>query len=211
MRPILGICLLACLLAGGGRSNGPPPGTKTLTQVAPKTLEVAAAPIAVPVLITLDVTPEPTPHLITPAPVLTAVPTPASVRTVAPLQMKASPRPTPTPTLKPTPKPTPTPSPTQSRKPYNREQVKADIRAAWAGDDDKAIRVVSCETGGTFDPRTTSSNERFLGLWQFDRETWTRHGGAGDPRDASPKRQTEVASKLFDSRGWTAWGGCGQA
>ncbi|HVE91069.1 MAG TPA: transglycosylase family protein [Actinomycetota bacterium] len=89
---------------------------------------------------------------------------------------------------------------------YNKEQVKAEIAQAWPGDDNKALAVVSCETGGTFNPRITSSNGMYLGLWQFHRDTWTRSGGSGDPRDASPAQQTAIAWKLFQSEGWRPWG-----
>jgi hypothetical protein len=108
-----------------------------------------------------------------------------------------------------TPKPpgaTPKPGPA-----YDKEDVKERIRASWPGEDpDKAVRVVDCETAGTFNPRMTSYNGQYYGLWQFDSETWHRHGGTGDPRDHTPEEQTRVAWKLFEARGWTPWPHCGQ-
>jgi hypothetical protein len=103
------------------------------------------------------------------------------------------------------PRPPSTPAPNGA---YSKEDVKAQIRAAWPGDDDVAVAVVQCETGGSFNPRTTGGGGRYLGLWQFDQETWERHGGTGDPRDASPSEQTRIAWRLYQARGWSAWGMC---
>jgi hypothetical protein len=87
--------------------------------------------------------------------------------------------------------------------------VKQQIRDAWgAGDTDKAIRVADCESG--LNPRAASGPN--LGLWQFRIETWHTYGGEGDPRDHSPFEQTQVAWRLYSSRGdWSPWPGCSAA
>lgn len=83
----------------------------------------------------------------------------------------------------------------------------AQIRQAWGGDDDKAIRVADCESG--LNPAAASPSESNLGLWQMQRQTWRDYGGAGDdPRDATAYQQTVVAYRLFEQRGFSPWGGC---
>jgi hypothetical protein len=125
---------------------------------------------------------------------------------------KATPAPTPKPTPKVTPVPTPMPTPAATAMPTaapseGREQVKADIRKAWGGDDDKAISVADCESG--LNPKAASPHEINLGLWQMRKETWKSYGGPGDdPRDASALVQTQVAWRLYSSQGWGPWGGC---
>jgi hypothetical protein len=82
--------------------------------------------------------------------------------------------------------------------------VRAGVRSAWGGDDEKAISVADCESG----LNTRATNGQNLGLWQFRIETWRNYGGSGDPRDASPAAQTQVAWRLFLERGWSPWPGC---
>src|SRR4029079_16915386 len=101
-----------------------------------------------------------------------------------------TPKPTAKPTPKPTPKPTQKPSPTSAPS-EGREQVKAAIRQAWGGDDNKAIAVADCES--SLNTRASSPSGTNLGLWQFTMKTWHDYGGSGDPRDSSAATQTSVA------------------
>jgi hypothetical protein len=80
------------------------------------------------------------------------------------------------------------------------------IRQAWGGNDEEAIQVADCESG--LNPKASSPDGRYLGLWQMRLETWHTYGGSGDPRDHSPAEQTRAAWALFQERGWSPWGGC---
>jgi outer membrane biosynthesis protein TonB len=120
---------------------------------------------------------------------------------------KATPKPTPKPTPKLTPKPTPKPTAKPTSPPTSREQVKAQIRQAWDGNDDKAIAVADCESG--LNPRASSPSGINLGLWQFTKKTWHDYGGPGDdPRDSSAATQTSVAWRVYQQKGWSPWPGC---
>jgi len=146
-----------------------------------------------------------------PAPTATPVDTPAP--TLAPVVHQAStPAPTPRPTVKPTPKPTPKPAPKQTPSPTSApshespDQVKAEIRSAWGGDDNKAIDVANCESG--LNPQASSPTGKNLGLWQFTPGTYHQYGGSGDPRNDSAYTQTQVAWNLYQQQGWNPWSGC---
>ncbi len=150
----------------------------------------------------VEATPEPTPE---PTAAPTAAPT--AIPTAAPTAAPTSPptaRPTAPPTAAP---PAATPAPTPAHT-YDREDVKRRVRSAWPGNGDEAIAVVDCETGGSFDPRMTSANGMYKGLWQFHQQTWERNGGTGDPRDASPEEQTRIAWNLYEKQGWEPWPSC---
>lgn len=172
---------------------------------------VSAEPLAHAVWVEVPVpTPDPTPR-----PVVTAAPKAKAatpVRTAAPKPKRTAPPATPKPAVHRTTtpasvKPAKTPAPVQRT--WSVEEVKSAIREVWAADDDEAIAVVDCETAGTFDPRMTSSNGMYKGLWQFHQDTWERWGGSGDPRDASPSEQTRIARKLYEAKGWAPWPSCG--
>jgi hypothetical protein len=68
-------------------------------------------------------------------------------------------------------------------------------------------RIASCESGG--DPTAVSSDGRYRGKYQFDRETWARLGGSGDPAKAPEAEQDRLASKLLAERGTAPWPVCG--
>ncbi len=80
------------------------------------------------------------------------------------------------------------------------------VQAAPTGD--RFDRLASCETGGTMDPRATSSSGTFLGAFQFDLQTWQSIGRQGDPRDYSYADQKAAAMDLQASRGWRPWPTC---
>lgn len=156
-----------------------------------------------PITIVFGARPDPTPTATT-----DTAPTIAPVVSTAAPTPPPTPRPTPKPTVKPTPKPTskPTPKPTTAPSSESRDQVKAEIRQAWGGDDNKAISVADCESG--LNTRASSPSGTNLGLWQFTMKTWHDYGGSGDPRDASAAAQTSVAWNLYQQQGWSPWGGC---
>lgn len=92
----------------------------------------------------------------------------------------------------------------------DRERVMRQIKRAWGGNDNKALRVADCESG--LNPKATSPGGTYLGLWQFSRATWRDYDGPGDdPRDVNAFRQTEVAFRLFQARRWDPWPSCGSA
>jgi transglycosylase-like protein/putative peptidoglycan binding protein len=68
-------------------------------------------------------------------------------------------------------------------------------------------RIARCESGG--DPTAVSADGRYRGKYQFDRATWERMGGSGDPADATEAEQDRIAAKLLAQRGTTPWPACG--
>lgn len=89
----------------------------------------------------------------------------------------------------------------------------------WGELADKAYRVVSCETGGTFDPTivgVASDGTRYHGLFQFYTPTWQAMGGVGTASGASVEEQIIRARALYDYElekfgyGWGAWPYCGK-
>lgn len=162
----------------------------------PTPAPVAAAPV------TLDPAPALATTSIQHARAAAADPTP-TVRPAARRTPRPTPNPTPKPTPEPTPRPTPRPAPS-SRPTESRAEVEAAIRSTWAGDDDEAVRVATCESG--LNPR--AANGPNLGLWQITQGTWTTYGGTGDPRDHSSSEQTAVAWRIYRSKGWAPWSGC---
>jgi hypothetical protein len=218
MRMLFVLCLMASAVA----VTTPMVTDAEIVQVDALLARVEAT--AIPTEVVVKMTPRPTP---TPAPTAKpadalifapkhAVPkvpieTPATTAkpTTAPTP-SAKPMTTATPAAKATPNATPKPTAKPTTSPggttYTRDQVIAGIRAAWAGNDDKAVAVADCESA--LNPRATSPGGTYLGLWQFHIETWRNYGGSGDPRDHSPKTQTQVAWNVYLDHGWDAWPGC---
>jgi hypothetical protein len=67
--------------------------------------------------------------------------------------------------------------------------------------------IAACESGG--DPTAVSADGQYRGKYQFDRATWERLGGTGDPADASEAEQDRLAAKLLAERGTSPWPSCG--
>jgi peptidoglycan hydrolase-like protein with peptidoglycan-binding domain len=67
-------------------------------------------------------------------------------------------------------------------------------------------RIAQCESGGN--PRAISSSGRYRGKYQFDRTTWERWGGTGDPAKAAESVQDRVALRLYKARGTAPWPNC---
>jgi len=68
-------------------------------------------------------------------------------------------------------------------------------------------RIGQCESGG--DPTAVSADGHYRGKYQFDRATWERMGGSGDPAQAGEAEQDRIAAKLFAQRGTSPWPVCG--
>jgi len=68
-------------------------------------------------------------------------------------------------------------------------------------------RIADCESGG--DPTAISPTGQYRGKYQFDRETWQRMGGSGDPAAAPEAEQDARAAKLLAEAGTSPWPVCG--
>jgi peptidoglycan hydrolase-like protein with peptidoglycan-binding domain len=80
--------------------------------------------------------------------------------------------------------------------------------AASGGADPAATlaRIAQCESGG--DPTAVSADGQYRGKYQFDRATWARLGGSGDPAQASEAEQDRLAAKLLAQSGTSPWPNC---
>jgi hypothetical protein len=68
-------------------------------------------------------------------------------------------------------------------------------------------RIAQCESGG--DPTAVSATGQYRGKYQFDRQTWERMGGSGDPAAAPEAEQDARAAQLLERRGTAPWPACG--
>ena len=68
-------------------------------------------------------------------------------------------------------------------------------------------RIAECESGG--DPTAISPTGQYRGKYQFDRQTWVRMGGTGDPAAAPEAEQDARAAKLLAAAGTSPWPVCG--
>ena len=87
---------------------------------------------------------------------------------------------------------------------------EADDSSAAASSGDAAAtlqRIAQCESGGN--PSAVSADGTYRGKYQFDRETWRRMGGSGDPADAPEAEQDRIAAALLAQRGTAPWPVCG--
>jgi hypothetical protein len=90
-------------------------------------------------------------------------------------------------------------------RPAQQQQASA---SAGGSSDATLARIAQCESGG--DPTAISADGTYRGKYQFDRETWQRMGGTGDPADAPEAEQDRIAAKLLAARGTAPWPVCGQ-
>ena len=67
-------------------------------------------------------------------------------------------------------------------------------------------RIAQCESGGN--PTAVSADGQYRGKYQFDRATWERMGGTGDPAQASEAQQDRIAAKLLAQSGTSPWPNC---
>jgi peptidoglycan hydrolase CwlO-like protein len=75
--------------------------------------------------------------------------------------------------------------------------------ANWVGDWAIPQAIVMCESGGNFNAVNPSSGAG--GAYQILPSTWELYGGSGDPQDASPAQQSQVASQIWADSGPSAW------
>ncbi|HWH27712.1 MAG TPA: transglycosylase family protein [Mycobacteriales bacterium] len=64
-----------------------------------------------------------------------------------------------------------------------------------------------CESGGNYSINTGNG---YYGAYQFNLSTWRGVGGSGYPHQNPPSVQDEMATRLYESRGWSPWPSCSQ-
>jgi septal ring factor EnvC (AmiA/AmiB activator) len=75
--------------------------------------------------------------------------------------------------------------------------------AGWVGDYAIPEAIVMCESGGSYEAVNPDSGAG--GAYQILPSTWEMYGGEGDPQDASPAEQDQVASEIWADSGSSAW------
>ena len=73
----------------------------------------------------------------------------------------------------------------------------------WFGDWAIPESIVMCESGGNWGAVNPSSGAG--GAYQILPSTWDLYGGEGDPEDASPGAQSQIASEIWADSGGGAW------
>ena len=73
----------------------------------------------------------------------------------------------------------------------------------WFGDWAIPESIVQCESGGNFGAVNPTSGAG--GAYQILPSTWDLYGGEGDPEDASPQAQTDIAAQIWADSGAAAW------
>ncbi len=73
----------------------------------------------------------------------------------------------------------------------------------WFGDYAIPESIVNCESGGNWEAVNPSSGAG--GAYQILPSTWELYGGEGDPEDASPAEQSEIAAQIWADSGSAAW------
>lgn len=73
----------------------------------------------------------------------------------------------------------------------------------WFGDWAIPESIVMCESSGNWDAVNPSSGAG--GAYQILPSTWDLYGGDGDPEDASPGDQSDIASQIWADSGSSAW------
>jgi peptidoglycan hydrolase-like protein with peptidoglycan-binding domain len=66
--------------------------------------------------------------------------------------------------------------------------------------------IAQCESSGN--PSAVSPGGTYRGKYQFSRETWRELGGEGDPAAAPESVQDQMATKLMQMQGPSAWPNC---
>lgn len=82
------------------------------------------------------------------------------------------------------------------------QQAQTEV-SDWFGDWAIPESIVMCESGGNFDAVNPSSGAG--GAYQILPSTWELYGGEGNPEDASPAEQTEIAAQIWADSGASAW------
>jgi hypothetical protein len=63
----------------------------------------------------------------------------------------------------------------------------------------------ACESGGNYGINTGNG---YYGAYQFNAQTWRSVGGTGLPHQNPPHVQDEMATRLYERRGWQPWPSC---
>ena len=88
------------------------------------------------------------------------------------------------------------------------DATAAPVSSTGTADAGAALeKIAQCESGGN--PAAVSADGQYRGKYQFDRATWERLGGTGDPAAAPEAEQDRVAAKLYAERGAAPWPVCG--
>ena len=88
------------------------------------------------------------------------------------------------------------------------ENVSNPTSSSGAADPSATLqRIAQCESGGN--PTAISADGEYRGKYQFDRATWERFGGTGDPAQAPEAEQDRIAAALLAARGTSPWPVCG--
>ena len=82
------------------------------------------------------------------------------------------------------------------------EQAQGEV-AEWFGEWAIPESIVMCESGGNFEAVNPSSGAG--GAYQILPSTWELYGGEGNPEDASPAEQSEIAAEIWADSGAAAW------
>lgn len=73
----------------------------------------------------------------------------------------------------------------------------------WFGEWAIPESIVMCESGGNFEAVNPTSGAG--GAYQILPSTWELYGGEGNPEDASPAEQSEIAAQIWADSGAAAW------
>ena len=85
------------------------------------------------------------------------------------------------------------------------EQQATEEVGQWLGGGDYVIpeSIVMCESGGNWEAVNPSSGAG--GAYQILPSTWELYGGEGNPEDASPAEQSDIAAQIWADSGSAAW------
>jgi septal ring factor EnvC (AmiA/AmiB activator) len=82
------------------------------------------------------------------------------------------------------------------------QQAQSEV-SDWLGDWAIPEAIVMCESGGNFEAVNPSSGAG--GAYQILPSTWELYGGEGNPEDASPSEQSDIAAQIWADSGSGAW------
>jgi hypothetical protein len=89
--------------------------------------------------------------------------------------------------------------------------MAADVTVAAAHDRSFPTMLAElrqCEAGGRYNANTGNG---YYGAYQFNQGTWNGVGGTGRPDQAAPEVQDEMATRLYERRGWSPWPSCSRS
>jgi septal ring factor EnvC (AmiA/AmiB activator) len=83
------------------------------------------------------------------------------------------------------------------------DEQASDQVSEWMGDWAIPESIVMCESGGNWEAVNPTSGAG--GAYQILPSTWELYGGEGNPEDASPAEQSEIAAQIWADSGAAAW------